>query len=175
MAIISQQTLCTITHGVWFTRTKSFCWWAPDSSTEVRLSFNMSQEIFETTPLPSGMEALGGEGRITRAIFTLKESIALIVYPIKQVDKTFNIWVLDNLTGVASSWTKVSSIGPLPRIHRPLRFWNNGEWILESSGGDLVLYNPSNKEIKNLGTCGKRNRLEFIVHLFPVNQVHPDL
>ncbi|XP_073150703.1 F-box/kelch-repeat protein At3g23880-like [Henckelia pumila] len=155
-------------------KNETFCWWAQDSSVEVILSFNMRQEIFEKTPLPSGIEALGGEDRITRAIFTLKESIALIVYSIKQFDKTFNIWVLDDLTGAANSWTKVSSIGPLPRIHRPLGFWNYWEWILESSCGELVLYNPCNKEIKNLGVYGKRNRLEVIVHkesLFPVNQV----
>ncbi|KZV16620.1 hypothetical protein F511_12076 [Dorcoceras hygrometricum] len=158
-------------------KNETFCWWAQDSSTEVILSFNMSQEIFETTPLPPGIEALGGEEGITRAIFPLKESIALIVYPIKKVDKTFNIWVLDNSTGAACSWSKVSSIGPLARIHRPLGFWNDGEWILESNGGELVLYNPSNNEIKNLGVYGKRNRLEVVVHkesLFPVNQVQTD-
>ncbi|XP_073280559.1 F-box/kelch-repeat protein At3g23880-like [Primulina huaijiensis] len=159
-------------------KNETFCWWAQERSTEVILSFNMSLEIFETVPLPSGIDALGGVDRITRAIFPLKESIALIVYPIKQVDKTLNIWLLDNLTGAASSWTKVSSIGPLPRIHRPLGFWNDGEWILESSSGELVLYNPRNKEIKNLGHQGKRNRLEVIVHkesLFPANQVRADL
>ncbi|PIN17447.1 hypothetical protein CDL12_09888 [Handroanthus impetiginosus] len=157
-------------------KNETFCWWAQDSSdVEVILSFDMRKEMFQKTPLPSNIEGLGGQHRITRAILPIKESIGLIVYRIQELDKTFDVWILKELGENASkSWSKVASIGPLSRIARPLGVWNN-KFILESGNGELVLYNNTNQEMKNLGVYGKRNRLEVLVYresLFSVNEYY---
>lgn len=153
-----------------------FCWWAQDSSkAEVILSFDMSKEVFEKTPLPSGIEALGGQHRITRAILGLEQSIGLIVYPLRELDKVFDVWVKDDeLGGNVESWRKIVSIGPLSRVERPLGFWNKDQFILESSSGELVVYDCWSQEITNLGFYGKRTRLEVLVYkesLFSVSKV----
>ncbi|KAI3457669.1 hypothetical protein Pfo_014332 [Paulownia fortunei] len=160
-------------------KNETFCWWAQDSSdVEVILSFGMSKEVFQKTPLPSNIEALGGQHRTTRAILPLKQSVALIVYRLQEFDKIFDVWIMNGLGGNSESWSKLMSIGPLSRVERPLGFWNNDEFILESSNGELVLYNRTNQEIKNLGVYGKRSRLEVLVYkesLFSVNEVYANL
>lgn len=155
-------------------RNESFCWWAQDcNNVEVILSFDMRKEMFQKTPLPSNIEALGGQHRITRAILPLKESLALIVYGQQEVDKVFDVWIVNELGENVESWRKVMSIGPLLRVERPLGFWKD-EFILESSNGELVLYNRANKKFKNLGVYGKRSRLEVLVlreSLFSVHEI----
>ncbi|KAL0444783.1 UNVERIFIED_CONTAM: F-box/kelch-repeat protein [Sesamum latifolium] len=162
-------------YNIWSTvyKNENFCWWAQDKDVEVILSFDMSKEMFQKTPLPSGIDVLGGQHRITRAILPVKDSIALIVYRLQEAQKVFDVWVLNELGGNgAEGWSKATSIGPLSEVERPLRFWNNDEFVLESSSRELVLYNRVNQKIKNLGVYGKRDRLEVLVHkesLFSVN------
>lgn len=159
------QILCMSIFGVWLYRTETFCWWAKDGDHEIIiLSFDMANAQFKRTPLPSDVEDLGGAHRITRAIVPMNECIALIVYPQKQVEKFFELWVMKEF-GVKESWTRLSTIGPLLRIGRPVGFWNNGEFILENSFGDLVLFDNCSKQIKNLGLQGKRDRLELVVNI----------
>ncbi|XP_016442952.1 F-box/kelch-repeat protein At3g23880-like [Nicotiana tabacum] len=142
-----------------------FCWLAQNGdNNEVILSFNMSEETFENTPLPSNIGVFGEqEIRNIWVIVPLNESISLIVYCLKQVEKYFDIWVTNEL-GVKNCWTKLQRIGPLSKVERPLGFWKNGEFILENSNGQLVIYDPANQEVKTLGFYGKRGRLELVVY-----------
>lgn len=144
-------------------RTETFCWWAKDGDHEIILSFNVANEEFLKTPLPSDIEDLGGVQGIARVTVPMNESIALIVYPQKHVEKFFDIWVLNGL-GVEESWTRTSKIGPLSGVERPLGFWKKGEFILENSSGELVLYDCCTLRFKNLGLQGKRDRLEVLVY-----------
>ncbi|KAL2493678.1 F-box/kelch-repeat protein [Forsythia ovata] len=141
-----------------------FCWWAQDGNVEVILSFDMGKEMFQKTPLPCDIEVLGGQHMTRRAISLFKVSIALIVYHLKEVDKFFDIWVTNELGINGDSWIKLLSIGPLSQVERPLGFWN-GKFMLESNCRELVLYDPSIQEIKNLGIHGKRDRVEVIVYV----------
>ncbi|KAK8976778.1 hypothetical protein V6N11_047548 [Hibiscus sabdariffa] len=60
-----------------------------------------------------------------------------------------------------NSWKEISdpiidrgvgvSIESVPGVERPLGFWKNGELFLESSDNELVLFDPSTREFKNLG------------------------
>ncbi|XP_027171422.1 F-box protein At3g07870-like [Coffea eugenioides] len=148
-------------------KNETFCWWAQNGNTEVILSFNMSKEIFQETPLPSDIECFGGRHRTTRSIVPLNESIALIVYRMKEKEKVFDVWVMNELVLGAhekSTWTKQLSIGPISGVERPLGFWKSGELVLENCSRELVLYDRKTKEIKNLGLHGKRDRLEVLVY-----------
>ncbi|KAL3646168.1 hypothetical protein CASFOL_011348 [Castilleja foliolosa] len=153
-------------------KNETFCWWAQDGDVEVILSFDMSNETFKKTLLPFRIEGLGGQHKTTRAIMPLKESIGLVVYRSKELNIGFDVWVMNGLGGDADSWSKVTTIGPLSRVERPLGFWNDDDVIFESVSGELVVYNCINEEIKNLGVYGKRSRLEVLVYresLFSVN------
>ncbi|GLT81368.1 hypothetical protein SLA2020_527570 [Shorea laevis] len=61
----------------------------------------------------------------------------------------FDIWLLLEV-GVKDSWTKLFTIGPFTEIEQPLGFWKNDTMLLEKYGRQLVLYNPSTKEMTNL-------------------------
>ncbi|KAI5682956.1 hypothetical protein M9H77_04184 [Catharanthus roseus] len=147
-------------------KSKNFCWWAKNDDCEMILSFDMEKEIFQETPLPYDIEEFGGEKRTTRAIIPWNEKISLVVYHVKEMDKVFDIWIMRELGsgGVGADWTKLSRIGPIVGVERPLGFWKNGEFILENRYRELVLYDPSRNEIKNLGLYGKRDRLEMLVY-----------
>ncbi|GMP21834.1 hypothetical protein CsSME_00000102 [Camellia sinensis var. sinensis] len=144
-------------------KSETFCWWAKDGNIEVILSFDMSNEKFHKIPLPFDIGDLGGEHKVIRSIVPMNESIALIVYRTKQVEKFFDLWVLNEF-GVDESWTKLSTIGPLSRVERPLGFWKNDEFVLENSCGMLVMFNSHTRKIKNLGLQGKRDRLEVLIY-----------
>ncbi|XP_052183300.1 F-box/kelch-repeat protein At3g06240-like [Diospyros lotus] len=145
-------------------RPETFCWWAKDSeNTEIVLSFDMGDETFQKAALPSDAGDLGGELKNIRAIMPMNGALALVVYRLKEVEKVFDLWVLREV-GVEAAWTRLSSIGPLLGVERPLGFWKNGEFILENSCGQLVLYEPRFQKIRNLGLQGKRDRLEVLVY-----------
>ncbi|KAL6988941.1 hypothetical protein U1Q18_014691 [Sarracenia purpurea var. burkii] len=144
-------------------RSEVFCWWAKDGETEIILSFDMGDETFQKTPLPSDAGVLGGVRRTMRAIVPIDESVGLVVYPLKQTQKLFDVWVLRGF-GAEGVWTKLSIVGPLSGVERPLGFWKNGEMILESSCGQLVLYDPRDQKMRNLGLQGKRDRLEVLLY-----------
>ncbi|KAL6529821.1 hypothetical protein OROGR_015444 [Orobanche gracilis] len=132
----------------------------------------MNNETFQTTPLPHDIDVFEGQHRTTRAIMPLKESLALVVYRPQELNKIFDVWVMNELGGNANSWIKVTSVGPLVKVERPLGFWSNDDIIFEDNSGELVVYNCINDEIKNLGVYGKRSRLEVLVYresLFLVN------
>lgn len=144
-----------------------FCWLAQDvDNHEVILSFNMSEGIFQNTTLPSNIGM-----RSVWVIAPFKESISLVVYCLKEVDKYYDIWVISEL-GVDKCWTKYQRIGPVSRVERPLGFWKNGELILENSSGQLVIYDPSNQQVKTLGFYGKRGRLEIVVYKDSLVSLH---
>lgn len=143
---------------------ENFCWWAQDkNNVEVILSFNMTDEVFEMTQLPPGIEPLGGQHRTTRAILPLKESLALIVYRQLEDDKVFDVWILNEVGGDVEAWSRLTSIGPIFGVEKVLGFWNKYECILESRTGEMVLYDCVTGKTKKLGIYGKRSRLEVLV------------
>lgn len=150
-------------------KNKTFCWWAKnDDDMEMILSFDMEKEVFqETPPLPLDIdEEFGREKRTTRAIMPWKEKIGLVVYCMKEVEKFFDLWVVNGDDVLGANWTKVSRIGGVVGVERPLGFWKNShELVLESSSRELVLYDLNSKEISNLGIYGKRDRLEVLVYI----------
>ncbi|KAL8478105.1 hypothetical protein ACS0TY_030119 [Phlomoides rotata] len=155
-------------HNLWSMvfKNETFCWWAQDrDNVEVILSFDVSREVFRTTPLPSEIEGLGGERRITRAIVPRKEALCLIVYGQRDVDKVFDVWSLRELGGSDKEgcWKKEMCIGPVSRVVKPLGFWGVGGIFLESSDGEMVFFNFVDGSIKNFGVYGKRSRLEVVV------------
>ena len=124
-------------------------WEASNCGWEGVLSFDMSDEVFLKTPLPD--EVLNDS---VRHFFLLNESIAMAVTIFLddgmrhgRLLVSFDIWMLLEV-GVKESWTKLFSIGPFPEyIDRPLGFWKSGIMFLTKSDGQLVMYNPSTKQM----------------------------
>ncbi|GLT81371.1 hypothetical protein SLA2020_527600 [Shorea laevis] len=75
----------------------------------------------------------------------------------------FDIWLLLEV-GVKDSWTKLSTIGPLTEIKELLGFWKNETMLLEKCDGQLVLYDPSTKEMTNLQIHEDRYLLQLVTY-----------
>uniref|UniRef100_A0A2N9JA22 F-box associated domain-containing protein n=1 Tax=Fagus sylvatica TaxID=28930 RepID=A0A2N9JA22_FAGSY len=134
---------------------KGYCLW----------SFDISNEVFLTTPLP---DATDFEEKCGRASFVLNELVALAIYYVDTVlgsETCFDIWLLHEF-GVEESWTKLITIGPLTQINRPLGFWKNEySLFLENTDGQLVLYDFSTQEMTDLHIDGIPSSLQMLTYM----------
>ncbi|XVE83731.1 hypothetical protein DITRI_Ditri16bG0109800 [Diplodiscus trichospermus] len=131
----------------------AFHWHAMDcNKNEVILSFNMGEEDFQVITTPDFLSIY--DNSICRSLLVWNGCLALIIYPGKGTEKSFQICVMEKY-GVKESWTRKLTIGPLTGVEKPLMFWkNDGEILMEGSDGQAVSYNLITKEIKNLQIYG---------------------
>ncbi|KAH7845548.1 hypothetical protein Vadar_003440 [Vaccinium darrowii] len=122
----------------------------------VIMAFNMSDEEFEKMPAP---EVCLSDQNGERKLFVLNDSLAMVIYPkwwanpfvLPDVeflmDKSFDIWVMNEKDDEVS-WTKMFTIGPLQGLDWAWGFRLNGEFLLESSYGQMMSYNIYTQERK---------------------------
>ncbi|KAK8607238.1 hypothetical protein V6N13_052982 [Hibiscus sabdariffa] len=109
-----------------------FCYW---------LSFDMDNERFSTLPLSEFDVGLEQHNLLP---LNYNGLLGGIYYPREGTLKSFDLWIMSR------SWTKQFNIESVSGVERLLGFWKNGELFLESSDDELVLFDPSTRELKNL-------------------------
>ncbi|GMI65279.1 CONSTITUTIVE EXPRESSER OF PR GENES 1, CONSTITUTIVE EXPRESSER OF PR GENES 30 [Hibiscus trionum] len=130
-------------------------YWAASGANDVGysciLSFDMVNERFSTLSLPG----FNGGGFLEYELLLLNFNglLGAVTFSWETILKSIEIWVM------SGSWTKLFIIESVPGIDMPLGFWKNGELFFENSDGELVLFDPSTRELKNLGihTCCKES------------------
>ncbi|KAG4180086.1 hypothetical protein ERO13_A10G143700v2 [Gossypium hirsutum] len=140
-----------------------YYWQAIGDSDYLILSFDMVNEKFSTLPLP---EFGGSLAKYYLELLDFNGLLGAIVYPREGTDKSFDLWVMNG------SWTKQFRIDSLPGVERPLGFWKNGELFLESSDHELVLFDPSTRELKSLDIHAYQETMQIIAYvesLVPIN------
>ncbi|MBA0842037.1 hypothetical protein Goarm_001886 [Gossypium armourianum] len=142
----------------------AFHWYAmDDNGNEVILSFNMQgNEEFQVIPMPSFISM--HDHSICRSLLVWNDCIALVIYPERGIEKSFEIFVMKEY-GVKESWTNVLTIGPLTRVERPLVFRKNDEILMEGSHGQMMSYNLRNKEVKDLPIYGVPKSFSTLVYV----------
>jgi molecular chaperone HtpG len=159
--------------------TDGVCHWQHKSKTRDNVclvSFDLSNETFERTSIPSNMEVyvetsipsnmdnkVSGitrpkkkkkvSGIIFRHLFVLNGSIAWVSNYANMT--TFHISVLGEV-GVKESWIKLFIVGPLPDVERPIGVGKKGDIFFMKKDKDLVLFNLSTRRIEDLGIKGER-------------------
>ncbi|XP_058187809.1 putative F-box protein At3g16210 [Rhododendron vialii] len=125
------------------------------------MAFSMSDEVFEELPVPE--VCLLNEHKEHR-LFVLNDSLAMVIYPKGWANpswlppeefsfmKSFDIWVM-NEEDAEVLWTKKFTIGPLQGLDWALGFRKNGEFLVESTYGQMMSY-----------TLNTRERKEYEVH-----------
>ncbi|PPE02904.1 hypothetical protein GOBAR_DD00064 [Gossypium barbadense] len=113
-------------------------------------------KVFSTLPLP---EFGGSLAEYYLELLDFNGLLGAIVYPRGGADKSFDLWVMNG------SWTKQFSIESLLGVERPLGLWKNGELFLESSDHKLVLFDPSTRELKNLGIHAYQETMQIIAYV----------
>lgn len=141
----------------------NYCWWGKynNNDDQAMISFNMSDEVFQTTPLP-GVCSVTIYGGYLKSFAVLNESIALILFPCKDV-QCFEIWLLTEF-GNKESWTKLYTIGPISGLAFPLGFSKNGAFFMRNKFGQLIFSDPISREIRNIQVQGIASSLEVLVY-----------
>ncbi|KAK3012401.1 hypothetical protein RJ639_007071 [Escallonia herrerae] len=148
----------------------AFHWWAYDHGDEWILSFHISTEVFQEIQLPDVCAFPDGN---ERAFLVLNESIALILFDSSE-QTSFDIWLMIEY-GVAESWTKYITIGPLVHVERPVLFWKY-KLLLEKANGQLVSYDLKSQRLKEFQLYGAQESFRALVYsesLVPIKLVEP--
>ncbi|KAK3007190.1 hypothetical protein RJ639_015486 [Escallonia herrerae] len=137
-----------------------FHWWADDKNHggESMLSFHISTEVFQQIRLPDVCAFPDGN---KRAFLVLNESIALLLFNPSE-ETSFDIWLLTEY-GVAESWTKQFTIGPLVQVEQPLLFWKHG-LLLEKTNGQLVSCDLKSQRLKEFQMYGAQESLRALTY-----------
>lgn len=127
------------------------CYWLAreEGENHVIISFNLSDEVIQEIKSPCTPELTHGP------LALYNNSLSLIA--LDDIKNCYHVWVLKE-----RRWITQSTIGPFVEAYNPLGLWKNGEIFLESSAGQLLLYDPDIEEMRDLGLRG----LWFYVHCF---------
>ncbi|KAK2985164.1 hypothetical protein RJ640_011985 [Escallonia rubra] len=129
-----------------------------DHGGESMLSFHISNEVFQQIRLPNVCAFPDGN---ERAFLVLNESIALLLFnPSEQT--SFDIWTMTEY-GIAESWTKQFTTGPLVQVERPVLFWKH-ELLMEKANGQLVLYDLRSQRLKEFQLYGAQKSLRAVAY-----------
>ncbi|KAK7401189.1 hypothetical protein VNO78_12510 [Psophocarpus tetragonolobus] len=128
-------------------------WWAENTrhyDEACLVSFDLTNEVFFTTPMPSYME-YGFDCRCVQGhLVELNGSIALMSNDLDTF--TFHISILGEV-GVKESWTKLFVVGPLPNVKYPIRLEKKNIFS-KNKDGELAWFDLSTQKIEKLSIEG---------------------
>ncbi|KAK2967837.1 hypothetical protein RJ640_001779 [Escallonia rubra] len=75
---------------------------------------------------------------------------------------SFDIWLMIEY-GVAESWTKQFTIGPLVQVKRPILFWKH-ELLLEKANGQLVSCDLKSQRLKEFQVYGAQESFRAVAY-----------
>ncbi|KAK2431836.1 F-box/kelch-repeat protein [Trifolium repens] len=122
-------------------------WWFYDDTGSFLVSFDLSNEVFCTTPIPSNIGNNFDEECFWRHLVVLNGSIALITY--EEQMTTFNISILGELN-VEESWIKLFIVGPVSRVEHPFGVVK-GKIFFEAEDKEISWFDLSTQMIEDLG------------------------
>jgi hypothetical protein len=126
------------------------------------LSFDWSNEVFITTPIPSDMNDDMNDYRLVWSrLLLLNGSIALILK--HKETATFHISILGEL-GVKESWTKIFIVGPLPSLEQLVGMGKKGDMFFKKKDGELVWFDLNTHIIKDLGVFTHSYYCKVVIH-----------
>ncbi|GKA74542.1 F-box domain containing protein [Tanacetum coccineum] len=118
------------------------------------ISFDLKSEKFGKVCLPEGMVTL-------TFLVVVNESLGLLEYYKEGGMSLCDVWMRKD--GVNKPFTKIYTVkveGMLVFSYRVLRFWNNGEVLLQLDdddyGSQIEVYEPSSGRINSFEISGKR-------------------
>lgn len=120
------------------------CYWlAMRYGHEVVLSFYMDNEAFQELHVPCILE-----NTAPKFLGVCNDSLCLLLFDAD--NSCFDIWIMKE-----RYWTKQMTTRPIVAVDRPIGFWKNGTFFIRTNMGQLVLYDPSTQEIRDLelGSC----------------------
>ncbi|XP_058746702.1 F-box/kelch-repeat protein At3g06240-like [Vicia villosa] len=134
------------------------CMTTPDNKACL-LSFDWSNEVFLTTPLPSNMEVFTCS--VKSFLVLLNGSIALVIR-YKKTDP-FHILILGE-PGVRESWTKIFNVASLPYFKRVGGGGKKGRILFEKKGQRLAWFDLNTQMVEDLDLSSKDINCNILFH-----------
>ncbi|KAL5565988.1 hypothetical protein UlMin_029152 [Ulmus minor] len=123
-------------------------YWYMSGPRNMICAFDMSDEAFQTIPLPDNLQAQSS------SLGVWNDSLALFVCPGEKgasESLCIDIWLMND----CCSWSKKLTIGPLVGVDCPLGFWKNDELLMRATNvKQLVSYNVGTQKLRNLTIDG---------------------
>ena len=133
-------------------------WWGYEDyfGDQVLVSFNLSDENFVKTPFPLSQNY----DKFAKHLVVLKESIAMIDYG----DPLYFFISFLGEFGVAESWTRLFSIGPLPEVVEPIGVGKNGDIFYLNGIEEVERFNLNTDMIEKVGVKGRHECCQMVIY-----------
>jgi len=125
------------------------CHWLGETYDNCVVSFNLTNEIFYTTPFSLDMCKSYEIFWELRHLLVLNGSIALISNHSKAINY-FHIFILPEL-GVQDSWTKLFTVGPLDGVHCLIGAGNKADIIFVKYNNELACFDLKTQVSEEIG------------------------
>ncbi|XP_059670667.1 F-box/kelch-repeat protein At3g23880-like [Cornus florida] len=116
------------------------------------LSFDLTNENFHELPTPSQIpKSKCGELNL------YCNCIAIILFHPNDIENNIEIWVMKE----EGFWTKQLTMGPILDVLVPMGFWDDdGQLLITTMSGHMVLYNIHTLESRDLGHYGLKSAIQ---------------
>ncbi|CAI8612289.1 unnamed protein product [Vicia faba] len=105
-----------------------------------------------------------GECFKTLAPFDEYDTIGVIVYPVRGIEKCFDVWVMKDYWD-EGSWIKLYSVGPVPMISKFVGFYGSNGFLWKDANERLVLYECENENTMDLEVYGKHDSIRAVRYM----------
>ncbi|KAK8334350.1 hypothetical protein V6Z11_A10G270300 [Gossypium hirsutum] len=121
------------------------------------LSFDVGNEKFSILPI---LESVGSFPEYYVDLLVFNGSLGAIVYPSERINTSFDLWVTSE--GV---WTKQFNIKSISGVVNPLGFGKNGDLFLRDTNDEVLLFDASTQELKELEINTYLDHFRFAISL----------
>ncbi|KAK8277594.1 hypothetical protein V6Z12_D10G280400 [Gossypium hirsutum] len=159
MGILSKLPVKSLTR---FNCVYGICYWKTETGAYLDfrgliLSFDMGNQKFSILPIP---EFVGSFPEYYVDLLVFNGSLGAIVYPSERIDTSFDLWVTSE--GV---WTKQFNIKSISGVVHPLGFGKNGDLFLRDKNDEVLLFDASTEELKELEINTYLDHFRFAISL----------
>ncbi|KAK7273139.1 hypothetical protein RIF29_14185 [Crotalaria pallida] len=129
---------------------------------DVVLAFDMANEVFRNIKVPRLRES-SKEDFATLVPYEESNSIGVIVYPVRGIEKSFDVWVLRDYWD-EGTWIKKYSVESKEGIYKLVGFHASNQFLWMGINEELMLYEADSQQIQRFQVEGKNNSLRATVY-----------
>ncbi|MED6161250.1 hypothetical protein PIB30_058927 [Stylosanthes scabra] len=138
---------------------------------DVVLSFDMVNEAFRKIKVP-GVRDSWEESSLTLVPCDESARIGLVVYPAREKEKHYDVWVMKDYWN-EDSWVKVYSVGPVQVISRLVGVCGRDQFLWKDNNEELVMCEAESGKVKeDLKVIGKNDSLRGARYMESIVSLH---
>ncbi|XP_058739443.1 F-box protein CPR1-like [Vicia villosa] len=133
---------------------------------DVVLAFNMVDESFRKIKVPKLKYSNSNSNSSVECFKTLvpfheTDTIGVIVYPVRGIEKCYDVWMMKDYWD-EESWIKQYSVGPVPMISKFVGIYGNNGFLWIDTNERLVLYESEKENRMEIHDYGKYDSVRAV-------------